>query len=68
MSERTTRSIYFIKDGEGDSLEEDLKAALDSSLEQNFRRYCMVVNAQLAVMGMNPETLSSKRIYYIDPD
>lgn len=63
-----TRTIAYIEDDE-DILAKEVELALNSTMEENFLRYCEVLSAQLAMQGIDLKTHPVKRIiYYIEDD
>jgi hypothetical protein len=61
-----TRKIFYIE-SEEETLNEEVELAMASTAEENLRRYCEVLSAQLAMQGIDLKTQPVERsIYYID--
>ncbi|NMM50334.1 hypothetical protein [Marinigracilibium pacificum] len=63
-----TRKIYYIDPFE-DSIDEEVKLAAQSTMEENLVRFFEVMTAQLAMQGINYRTHPVERtIFYINEE
>ncbi|MEM7550650.1 MAG: hypothetical protein AAF363_13290 [Bacteroidota bacterium] len=59
-----TRTISFLNNSDEDLLDEEVELAVNSSIEENFVRYCSVLSAQLAMQNIDLKKHPVERIIY----